>query len=415
LYLSNSRFNRRAGLSILYFIQGIPQGLVYFALLDWLTSVGFGISDIAIVMSLASLPWTFKILLGPFVDTLKSSKMGKRKPWIFFSLLISSLVFFVSSNYISNELSAISIGLSLFTVILFTSILDVATDGLAIDTLNDDERGISNGLMWASRTIGVSSAAVFASFAINKIGIRETFLFFGFLNLFFSLFILLIRENNSNQLLSFKSTSKIKFSYYQKTIIDLFNMSKAPVFILLMGFCLLSNISFGMHYVSISNLYIVSNNWDNSNLTEIRSFGLYIGAAVAIVGGYLSDRINPYRVIIVSQIMIAFVFLLIALFESSISNFYIGSLLIIIISALSSFLMAASLSLCMGFSKTAVAASQFALLMSIRHFSRIIGEWSAGILDYNDVSLSNLYFVMFLISFLPVITIFRMKKFVNNT
>ena len=415
MYLSNSRFNRRASLSILYFIQGIPQGLVYFALLDWLTSVGFGISDIAIVMSLASLPWTFKILLGPFVDTLKSSKMGKRKPWIFFSLLISSLVFFVSSNYISNELSAISIGLSLFTVILFTSILDVATDGLAIDTLNDDERGISNGLMWASRTIGVSSAAVFASFAINKIGIRETFLFFGFLNLFFSLFILLIRENNSNQLLSFKSTSKIKFSYYQKTIIDLFNMSKAPVFILLMGFCLLSNISFGMHYVSISNLYIVSNNWDNSNLTEIRSFGLYIGAAVAIVGGYLSDRINPYRVIIVSQIMIAFVFLLIALFESSISNFYIGSLLIIIISALSSFLMAASLSLCMGFSKTAVAASQFALLMSIRHFSRIIGEWSAGILDYNDVSLSNLYFVMFLISFLPVITIFRMKKFVNNT
>lgn len=415
MYLSNSRFNRRAGLSILYFIQGIPQGLVYFALLDWLTSVGFGISDIAIVMSLASLPWTFKILLGPFVDTLKSSKMGKRKPWIFFSLLISSLVFFVSSNYISNELSAISIGLSLFTVILFTSILDVATDGLAIDTLNDDERGISNGLMWASRTIGVSSAAVFASFAINKIGIRETFLFFGFLNLFFSLFILLIRENNSNQLLSFKSTSKIKFSYYQKTIIDLFNISKAPVFILLMGFCLLSNISFGMHYVSISNLYIISNNWDNSNLTEIRSFGLYIGAAVAIVGGYLSDRINPYRVIIVSQIMIAFVFLLIALFESSISNFYIGSLLIIIISALSSFLMAASLSLCMGFSKTAVAASQFALLMSIRHFSRIIGEWSAGILDYNDVSLSNLYFIMFLISFLPVITIFRMKKFVNNT
>ena len=415
MYLSNSRFNRRAGLSILYFIQGIPQGLVYFALLDWLASVGFGISDIAIVMSLASLPWTFKILLGPFVDTLKSSKMGKRKPWIFFSLLISSLVFFVSSNYISNELSAISIGLSLFTVILFTSILDVATDGLAIDTLNDDERGISNGLMWASRTIGVSSAAVFASFAINKIGIRETFLFFGFLNLFFSLFILLIRENNSNQLLSFKSISKIKFSYYQKTIIDLFNMSKAPVFILLMGFCLLSNISFGMHYVSISNLYIVSNNWDNSNLTEIRSFGLYIGAAVAIVGGYLSDRINPYRVIIVSQIMIAFVFLLIALFESSISNFYIGSLLIIIISALSSFLMAASLSLCMGFSKTAVAASQFALLMSIRHFSRIIGEWSAGILDYNDVSLSSLYFIMFLISFLPVITIFRMKKFVNNT
>lgn len=415
MYLSNSRFKRRAGLSVLYFIQGIPQGLIYFALLDWLTSVGFGISDIAIVMSLASLPWTFKILIGPFIDTLKSSKMGKRKPWIFFSLLASSLVFFISSNYISNELSALSIGLCLFTVILFTSILDVATDALAIDTLSNDERGISNGLMWASRTIGVSSAAVFASFTINKIGLKETFLFFGFLNLFFSLFILLIRENKSDRLLSLKSTNKIKFSFYKKTIFDLYNISKAPVFILLMGFCLLSNISFGMHYVSISNLFIVSNNWDNSNLTEIRSFGLYIGAAVAIFGGYLADRINPYRVIIVSQIMIAFVFLLIAFFETNISNFYIGSLIIFIISALGSFLMAASLSLCMGLSKTSVAASQFALLMSIRHFSRIVGEWSAGILDYNDVSLSSLYFIMFLISFLPVITIYRMKHFIDKT
>jgi len=415
LYLFNSPFKRRAGLSLLYFIQGIPQGLIYFALLDWLTSVGFGISDIAIVMSLASFPWTFKILIGPFIDTLKSSKMGKRKPWIFFSLLASSLVFFISSNYISNELSALSIGLCLFTVILFTSILDVATDALAIDTLSKDERGISNGLMWASRTIGVSSAAVFASFTINKIGLKETFLFFGFLNLFFSLFILLIRENNDNQLLSFKFSNKIKFSYYKKTIIDLYNISKTPIFILLMGFCLLSNISFGMHYVSISNLYIVSNNWDNSNLTDIRSFGLYIGAAVAIVGGYLSDRINPYRVIIISQIMIAFVFLLIAFFENSISNFYIGSVIIIVISALGSFLMTASLSLCMGFSKTTVAASQFALLMSIRHVSRIVGEWGAGILDYNDASLSNLYFIMFLISFLPVITIYRMRHFINKT
>ena len=113
--------------------------------------------------------------------------------------------------------------------------------------------------------------------------------------------------------------------------------------------------------------------------------------------------------------MIAFVFLMIAIFENNISNFYIGSLIIVIISALGSFLMAASLSLCMGLSKTSVAASQFALLMSIRHFSRIVGEWSAGILDYNDVSLSNLYFIMFLISFLPVITIYRMKHLVKKT
>ena len=393
----------------------MPQGLIYFALLDWLASVGFSISDIAVVMSLASLPWTFKILIGPFVDTIKLSKMGKRKPWIFFSLLSSSLIFIISSNYISTELSPLAIGLNLFAVILFTSILDVATDGLAIDTLNQDERGISNGLMWASRTVGVSSAAVFASFTINEIGLKETFLFFGFLNFFFSLLSLIMKENKDDQLLSLKLTEKIEFSYYKETFLNLYNKSKMPIFILLMGFCLLSNIAFGMHYVSISNLFITSNNWDNSNLTEIRSIGLYAGAVAAIIGGYLSDKFNPYRIIIISQIMISLVFLLIAIFENNISNFYIGSLFIVIISALGSFLMSASLSLCMGLSMTAVAASQFALLMSIRHFSRIIGEWSAGLLDYNDVSLSNLYFIMFLVSFLPIIIIFRMKNFTHKT
>ena len=413
--LSDSRFHRRAGLSGLYFIQGMPQGLIYFALLDWLASVGFSISDIAVVMSLASLPWTFKILIGPFVDTIKLSKMGKRKPWIFFSLLSSSLIFIISSNYISTELLPLTIGLNLFAVILFTSILDVATDGLAIDTLNQDERGVSNGLMWASRTIGLSSAAVFSSFTINEIGLKETFLFFGLLNFFFSLLSLIIKENKDDQLLSLKLTEKIEFSYYKDTFLNLYNKSKMPIFILLMGFCLLSNIAFGMHYVSISNLFITSNNWNNYDLTEIRSVGLYVGAGAAIIGGYLSDKFNPYRIIIVSQIMVALVFLLIAIFENNISNFYIGSLFIIIISALGSCLMSASLSLCMGLSVTAVAASQFALLMSIRHFSRIIGEWSAGLLDYNDISLSNLYFIMFLVSFLPIIIIYRMKNFTHKT
>lgn len=413
--LYNSRFNRRAGLTGLYFIQGIPQGLIYFSILDWLASVGFSISDIAIVLSLASLPWTFKILIGPFVDTIKSSKMGKRKPWIFFSLLFSSIIFFISSNYISTELSPLIIGLNLLIVILFTSILDVATDGLAIDTLNDDERGISNGLMWASRTIGVGLAAVFSSLTINEIGIKETFILFGFLNLFFSLSTLIIKENKNDQLLSFRLSNRVALSYYRNTILDLYKMVKEPIFVLLMGFCLLSNISFGMHYVSISNLYIVSNNWDNSNLTEIRSIGLYLGALVAIIGGYLSDRLNLYKVIILSQVMIALVFLLVALFESSISNFYTGSLFIITISGLGSCIMSASLSLCMGFSITTVAASQFALLMSIRHFSRIIGEWSAGILNYNDFSLSNLYFTMFLISFLPAFMIYKMMHFSYKT
>ena len=81
MVLSNNRLSRRVGLSFLYLVQGIPQGLIYFALIDWMASRNFSITDIAIITSIASLPWALKFIIGPFVDSYQNSKMGKRKPW----------------------------------------------------------------------------------------------------------------------------------------------------------------------------------------------------------------------------------------------------------------------------------------------------------------------------------------------
>ena len=147
MVLSYNRLNRRVGLSFLYFIQGMPQGLIYFALLDWMASINFSISDIAIITSIASLPWMFKFIIGPFVDSYQFSQMGKRKPWIVGSLILLSIAFFLSSNIISIQISPLLIGLSLFFIMLCTSILDVATDGLAIDILEENERGLSLSLI----------------------------------------------------------------------------------------------------------------------------------------------------------------------------------------------------------------------------------------------------------------------------
>ena len=177
---------------------------------------------------------------------------------------------------------------------------------------------------------------------------------------------------------------------------------------MLILFCLVSNISFGMHYVSISNLYTNIAGWDHETLTKIRSLGLYIGIFSAVGGGYLSDKYSPYRIIILSQLIIALIMISVFILNSQISNLYIGSSILILLSVMGSFVMSASLSLCMGLSIKAIAATQFAFLMSIRHFSRIIGEWLAGILDYLNISTNEIYLVMFLLSFLPILAIQRM-------
>jgi len=409
LVLSNSRLNRRVGLSFLYFIQGVPQGLIYFSLIDWLASKGFSIGDIAIITSIASLPWTLKFIIGPFVDSYQLSKMGKRKPWILSSLILLSLIFLFLSQFISIHLSPVLIGLSLSLIILSTSILDVATDGLAIDILDKDERGISNGFMWGARTLGVSISALISSILIRNYGLNQTFELFGITLLASSLFIIFQKENITDKMISFSKLSKKEQAIdLKKTLYGLYQTSVTPLISMLILFCLVSNISFGMHYVSISNLYTNIAGWDHEILTKIRSLGLYIGIFSAIGGGYLSDKYSPYKIIIISQLIIALTMISVFILSGQISNLYIGSLILILLSVMGSFVMSASLSLCMGLSIKAIAATQFAFLMSIRHFSRIIGEWLAGLLDYLSISINEIYLIMFLLSFLPILTIQRM-------
>ena len=409
LVLSNSRLNRRVGLSFLYFIQGVPQGLIYFSLIDWLASKDFSIGDIAIITSIASLPWTLKFIIGPFVDSYQLSKMGKRKPWILSSLILLSLIFLFLSQFISIHLSPVLIGLSLSLIILSTSILDVATDGLAIDILDKDERGISNGFMWGARTLGVSISALISSILIRNYGLNQTFELFGIILLASSLFIIFQKENITDKMISFSKLSKKEQAIdLKKTLYGLYQTSVTPLISMLILFCLVSNISFGMHYVSISNLYTNIAGWDHEILTKIRSLGLYIGIFSAIGGGYLSDKYSPYKIIIISQLIIALTMISVFILSGQISNLYIGSLILILLSVMGSFVMSASLSLCMGLSIKAIAATQFAFLMSIRHFSRIIGEWLAGLLDYLSISINEIYLIMFLLSFLPILTIQRM-------
>lgn len=409
MVLSNSRLNRRVGLSFLYFIQGVPQGLIYFSLIDWLASKDFSIGDIAIITSIASLPWTLKFIIGPFIDSYQLSKMGKRKPWILSSLILLSLIFLFLSQFISIHLSPVLIGLSLSLIILSTSILDVATDGLAIDILDKDERGISNGFMWGARTLGVSISALISSILIRNYGLNQTFELFGITLLASSLFIIFQKENITDKMISFSQLSKKEQAIdLKKALYSLYQTSVTPLIFMLILFCLVSNISFGMHYVSISNLYTNIAGWDHEILTKIRSLGLYIGIFSAIGGGYLSDKYSPYKIIIISQLIIALTMISVFILSGQISNLYIGSLILILLSVMGSFVMSASLSLCMGLSIKAIAATQFAFLMSIRHFSRIIGEWLAGLLDYLSISINEIYLIMFLLSFLPILTIQRM-------
>ena len=64
---------KRMYLCILYLLQAIPQGLIYFSIQDWLTGNGFSIKDIALITAIASVPWSLKFLIANEADILFAS------------------------------------------------------------------------------------------------------------------------------------------------------------------------------------------------------------------------------------------------------------------------------------------------------------------------------------------------------
>src|SRR5210317_333264 len=89
----SSRMRYAAG-SSMYFAQGIPYGLMNIAIPAWLASEGVEAGRIASFLAVIILPWAFKLLSGPLMDSYEFLPMGRRRPWVLGAQLGLTLSFF---------------------------------------------------------------------------------------------------------------------------------------------------------------------------------------------------------------------------------------------------------------------------------------------------------------------------------
>ena len=72
---------RTASVSLLSFSSGLPLGLVWIAIPDWMRSSGIDIRIVGLI-TLAQAPWSFKLLWSPLMDRYSLPFMGRRRGWI---------------------------------------------------------------------------------------------------------------------------------------------------------------------------------------------------------------------------------------------------------------------------------------------------------------------------------------------
>ncbi|KAI0078492.1 MFS general substrate transporter [Panus rudis PR-1116 ss-1] len=151
-------------LVILYLIQGFPLGLALGSI-PFLLREHLSYSQLAI-FSLASYPYSLKLLWSPVVDSYFFPSIGRRKSWILpMQLIIGTIMLLISFNseeFMNNPADHIYALSAAFTALVtFSATQDIAVDGWALTLLSED------CLSYAAtcQTIGLNTG-YFASFTV---------------------------------------------------------------------------------------------------------------------------------------------------------------------------------------------------------------------------------------------------------
>ena len=135
-------------LASLYLSQGLPFGLFTQALPAILRRRGLSLTLVGL-SSLLALPWALKPLWAPLVD-----RHGRRRSWILpLQLAAAALMAALTLFDPRHGLSAVLTGVLLSNLLAASQ--DIATDGLAVDLLRPEERGLGNGVQVAGYRVGM--------------------------------------------------------------------------------------------------------------------------------------------------------------------------------------------------------------------------------------------------------------------
>lgn len=126
-------------ISILYFAEGFPFGIVIDNLPVYFRAHGVSLAEIG-MMSMLGAPWTLKVLWSPLVD-----RFGTRQQWIVASLLTITLALACIPLF-SPSLPSLLLWTVLLALTFASATQDVAIDAYTIGLLDKGEEGVGNGV-----------------------------------------------------------------------------------------------------------------------------------------------------------------------------------------------------------------------------------------------------------------------------
>lgn len=381
LILAESRLLRFGAFTAFYFAQGVPIGLLQIALVAWLAGQGATLAETGAFIGVVTLPWALKLVSGPFMDRYGLPKMGRRRPWVMaaqagLTLSILSLAFIPDPTDV-GMLTVVG-----FIVMSFAAVQDVAVDGMAIDLLPEEERGRANAFMAFGQVVGYSVFSAVCGYLLAEFGLRVAALVCAVTVAAIFGFIALCRERSGERLLPWTAGEAGAPSMAPANFFGLFR-DIARVLILPMSLVLIAAEFFvraaGGVFITVAPVFAVQ---ELGYADDVYSawYGPLSGVAafVGIAFGPAIDRFGGKRLLGIGIAATAIVSVVFALFEQFWNDhvFVVACLVTFLIA--SQVVFVAVIALFMNICRKRVAATQFAIYMSLANLSRAAGAFLAG-------------------------------------
>jgi PAT family beta-lactamase induction signal transducer AmpG len=382
--LTGNRGLRRTLFCLLYFAQGFPWGFTSVALLAALSEAGHSKEQTATVTALAILPWTFKFFWAPMIDSYRMPSLGLRRPWIAIAQFGMALTLLGAlSTGGLEELSTIRfIAWVFFVHNCFASLQDVATDALAVDLLEEDERGRVNGMMWASKLFGIGVGGALLGKVIAAWGLPAAVLAQAVGVMVILAVVLCVRERAGERLMPWTPGS-IQATGMHAVELGVIGVAREMVRALWMPttfFALLvalaGPICEGLYIPLTTELFVRDFGWGAERFSEAQGTLGILGELIgALAGGFLCDRFGQRRMILIGSVLTAAVLAAFGLTATWWSEpwFPVVALLPLFKGSYA-FVTVSMFSLFMRLSWTGAAACQFTLYMAMSNVGFVLGS-----------------------------------------
>ena len=165
---------RTAAVTLLSFSSGLPLGLVWYAIPDWMRSIGVDLRVVGL-FTLAQAPWAFKVLWSPLMDRYVPPFWGRRRGWIAVCQIALAALGLVMAG-VGHQPEAIwVVGAIGFAIAIASASQDIAYNAYMVDVLRPEEQGVASGAgvgvyrlaMLVSGGAAISLAARFGWPAVN--------------------------------------------------------------------------------------------------------------------------------------------------------------------------------------------------------------------------------------------------------